>query len=106
MRSVPGALRIIGGGGADAVLATVRNDAGVLATATTEGPDRSSADGATAASGITAESRVEVFVDGAAAPTAPASTSGVRTAATPKAGIRMNCPVRSRAATRAAPPRI
>src|SRR5690606_30160828 len=101
MRRVPGELRIIGGGGAVAVLATVRNGAGALATATTDGPDRSSADGATAASGITAESRVGVVVDGAAAPTAPASTSGVRTAATPNAGIRMKCPVRCRAATRA-----
>ena len=98
MRSAPGEFTTAAGGGADEALAAMWNGVGVLATATTDRPECSLDEDSTAASGMTAGSRVGALVDGADAPTAPASTRGVSTAATPKAGMRTNRPARRRAA--------
>ena len=89
MRSVPGEFTTTAGGGAEIVAAAMWNAVGVLVTATTEAPERSPGEGATAASGVTAASRIGATADGADAPTAPARTRGVMTA-TPKAGVRID----------------
>ena len=68
----------MGGGGAELVVSAKRNRVGARMTEITTGPDRST--GATAASGVTACSRTGC-ASGAEAPTAAASSSGVRAAA-------------------------
>ena len=78
------------------------NAVGVLVAATTEGPDGSMVDGATAASGVTAASRMGAAVVGEA-PTAPAKTMGVM-ATMPNAGERITRAARLRTAASAVPP--
>ena len=104
MRSVPGELTTAAGGGPETLaVEAMWNAVGVLVTATTEAPDGSPGDGATAANGVTAESRTGADDGGADAPTAPAKTRGVM-AAMPNAGVRMTRVARRRTASRAAPP--
>src|SRR6478735_1058804 len=102
MRRVPGELTTTAGGGPDMLaLEAMWNAVGVLVAAT-EGPDGSMFDGATAASGVTAASRIGAAVVGEA-PTAPAKTIGVM-ATRPNAGERITRAARLRTAASAVPP--
>ena len=103
MRRVPGELTTTAGGGPDMPAAEAMwNGVGVLVAATTEAPSGLMGEGATAASGVTAESRTGDAVAGEAA-TAPAKTIGVM-AAMPITGERIARATRLRTASSAAPP--
>ncbi len=78
------------------------NAVGVLVAATTEAPEGSMGDGATAANGVTAASRTGA-ADVGEAPTAPAKTMGVM-ATMPNAGERITRVALRRTASSAAPP--
>ena len=104
MRSVPGELTTTAGGGPEMLaVEAMWNAVGALVTATTEAPEGSMGDGATAASGVTAESRTGDADRRAVAPTAPTKTIGVM-AAMPNAGERITRVAWLRTASSAAPP--
>src|SRR5687767_12746041 len=103
MRSVPGELTTTDGGGPEIpAVEAIWNGVGGFVAATTDAPSGLMGEGATAASGVTAESRTGDTVPGDAA-TAPAKTIGVM-AAMPSAGERMARAAQLRTASSAAPP--
>jgi hypothetical protein len=103
MRSVPGELTTTEGGGPEMPAPEAMwNGVGALVAATTDAPSGLTGDGATAASGVTAESRMGETVPGEAA-TAPAKTIGVM-AAMPMTGERITRAAQLRTASSAGPP--